>query len=388
MAERPNVTEADFKLNQAWRNFKRDFTSLTEDATIDEKHFPQSFAIVTQAAEAKNLAALKHSIREFKKMLNVEKKNLPQHPDAQAALFAINRYVSPRSMRRQQREEGPPPEVFMPQQYAIKDPHQTEEEKKATQELLDADNETLAARRRRRINARQDPFSPDFKAPDDPFAGFLPEEPNLLDEEIKERKKYKGKLRKPQSKKKNKDQKMARKKKNAQQSDPTGGPFVDPEAKVIGYAEGKTEKKKRKRTGKHKLTNKPKKRTATQETKKTNKRLQTKSPSKKPAVQGGVKRPHRYRPGTVALREIRRYQKSTDQLIPKKRMELLVRELGGDFKNDLRWQESAIRALQEASEAYLVSLFEDTNLAAIHAKRETIFPKDIQLSRRIRGERS
>ena len=103
---------------------------------------------------------------------------------------------------------------------------------------------------------------------------------------------------------------------------------------------------------------------------------------------GGVKKPHRYRPGTVALREIRRYQKSTDLLIRKLPFQRLVREIAQDFKSDLRFQGSAVLALQEAAEAYLVGLFEDTNLCAIHAKRVTIMPKDIQLARRIRGERS
>jgi histone H3 len=98
--------------------------------------------------------------------------------------------------------------------------------------------------------------------------------------------------------------------------------------------------------------------------------------------------PNRYRPGTVALREIRRYQKSTELLLRKLPFQRLVREIAQDFKSDLRFQSSAIMALQEASEAYLVGLFEDTNLCAIHAKRVTIFPKDIQLARRIRGERS
>lgn len=96
----------------------------------------------------------------------------------------------------------------------------------------------------------------------------------------------------------------------------------------------------------------------------------------------------RYRPGTVALREIRRFQKSTELLIRKLPFQRLVREIAGDFKNDLRFQSTAILALQEASEAYLVSLFEDTNLCAIHAKRVTIMPKDMALARRIRGERS
>uniref|UniRef100_A0A8D0X6I9 H3 clustered histone 4 n=1 Tax=Sus scrofa TaxID=9823 RepID=A0A8D0X6I9_PIG len=104
--------------------------------------------------------------------------------------------------------------------------------------------------------------------------------------------------------------------------------------------------------------------------------------------QGGVKKPHRYRPGTVALREIRRYQKSTELLIRKLPFQRLVREIAQDFKTDLRFQSSAVMALQEACEAYLVGLFEDTNLCAIHAKRVTIMPKDIQLARRIRGERA
>merc|ERR1711981_917840 len=94
-----------------------------------------------------------------------------------------------------------------------------------------------------------------------------------------------------------------------------------------------------------------------------------------PAI-GGVKKPHRYRPGTVALREIRRYQKSTELLIRKLPFRRLVREIAQDFKTDLRFQSSAVMALQEASEAYLVGLFEATNLCAIHAKRVTIFPKD------------
>uniref|UniRef100_A0A3B5KN20 Core Histone H2A/H2B/H3 domain-containing protein n=1 Tax=Takifugu rubripes TaxID=31033 RepID=A0A3B5KN20_TAKRU len=110
-------------------------------------------------------------------------------------------------------------------------------------------------------------------------------------------------------------------------------------------------------------------------------------PASAPAT-GGVKKPHRYRPGTVALREIRRYQKSTELLIRKLPFQRLVREIAQDFKTDLRFQSSAVMALQEASEAYLVGLFEDTNLCAIHAKRVTIMPKDIQLARRIRGERA
>ena len=101
----------------------------------------------------------------------------------------------------------------------------------------------------------------------------------------------------------------------------------------------------------------------------------------------GIKKPHRYRPGTVALREIRKYQKSTELLIRKLPFQRLVREVAQEFKSDLRFQTSAVLALQEACESYLVGLFEDTNLCAIHAKRVTIMPKDMQLARRIRGEK-
>ncbi len=117
------------------------------------------------------------------------------------------------------------------------------------------------------------------------------------------------------------------------------------------------------------------------------KQLATKAARKSAPAHGGIKKPYRYRPGTVALREIRRYQRSTDLLIRKAAFQRLVREVAQDFKSDLRFQSSAILALQEAAEAYLVSLFEDTNLCAIHAKRVTILPKDMQLARRIRGER-
>eukprot|EP01134_Creolimax_fragrantissima_P004727 CFRG4727T1 len=119
------------------------------------------------------------------------------------------------------------------------------------------------------------------------------------------------------------------------------------------------------------------------------KQLATKAARKSaPHTTGGVKKPHRYRPGTVALREIRRFQKSTELLIRKLPFQRLVREIAQDFKTDLRFQSAAVAALQEAAEAYLVNLFEDTNLCAIHARRVTIMPKDIQLARRIRGERA
>eukprot|EP00035_Acanthoeca_spectabilis_P023049 m.447364 g.447364 ORF g.447364 m.447364 type:complete len:146 (-) comp19508_c0_seq1:169-606(-) len=103
---------------------------------------------------------------------------------------------------------------------------------------------------------------------------------------------------------------------------------------------------------------------------------------------GEAKQPQkrRARPGVVALKEIRRYQKSTDLLMRKLPFARVVREVSLNFSTtSLRWQASAISALQEASEAFLVHLFEDANLCAIHAKRVTIMTKDIQLARRIRG---
>lgn len=105
-------------------------------------------------------------------------------------------------------------------------------------------------------------------------------------------------------------------------------------------------------------------------------------------------RPRKKRkPGTVALREIRQYQKSTEHLIRRLPFQRLVREIaedfgGSSFPEGVRFQSQAIEALLEAAENYLVHLYEDTNLNAIHAKRITIMVKDIQLARRIRGERA
>ena len=102
---------------------------------------------------------------------------------------------------------------------------------------------------------------------------------------------------------------------------------------------------------------------------------------------GRLVRIGRFRPGVMALREIRHYQKSSALLIRKLPFQRLVRVIAQDFKTDLRFQSAAILCLQEAAEAYLVGLFEDTNLCAIHARRVTITPKDLQLARHIRGER-
>ena len=106
---------------------------------------------------------------------------------------------------------------------------------------------------------------------------------------------------------------------------------------------------------------------------------------------GVKKRKFRYRPGQLALKEIRKLQKSTELMIPKVSIQRLIREICMELlpsrADQFRFQSAALGALHEASEAYLVGLFEDTNLCAIHAKRVTIMPRDIHLARRIRGER-
>ena len=118
------------------------------------------------------------------------------------------------------------------------------------------------------------------------------------------------------------------------------------------------------------------------------KQLATKAARKSAPATGGVKKPHRYRPGTVALREIRRYQKSTELLIRKLPFQRLVREIAQNTHGaDVRWQSTALLALQEAAEAYLVQVMEDANLCAMHGKRITLLVKDIHLARRIRGDR-
>lgn len=110
--------------------------------------------------------------------------------------------------------------------------------------------------------------------------------------------------------------------------------------------------------------------------------LKKRVPSSQPRIKAPARR------GTVALREIRKYQKSTDLLLRRGPFARLIREVAQQqsSEQDLRFKGDAFLALQEASEAYLVGLFEDAQLCAIHAKRVTIFVKDIQLARRLRGD--
>eukprot|EP00804_Cyclotella_cryptica_P006791 CCRYP_021043-RA/>CCRYP_021043-RA protein AED:0.06 eAED:0.06 QI:0/-1/0/1/-1/0/1/0/140 len=116
------------------------------------------------------------------------------------------------------------------------------------------------------------------------------------------------------------------------------------------------------------------------------KQLATKAAHKSVPAAGGCKRAHRYCPGPVALREICKYQKSTDLLICKLPFQYFSREVTQDFCGDVRYQATALAASQEGSEAYLIGLLEDTNFCAIHARRVTIMPKDMQLSGRIRSK--
>ena len=122
--------------------------------------------------------------------------------------------------------------------------------------------------------------------------------------------------------------------------------------------------------------------------------LATKAARRSAPASGGVKKPHRYCPGTVALREICRYQKSTDLLIRKVPFQRLAREVLQDLNkpgsyprfNATRFQATSLLAIQESVEAFSIGMFEDINLCAIHARRVTIMPKDMQLALRIRGE--
>lgn len=101
-----------------------------------------------------------------------------------------------------------------------------------------------------------------------------------------------------------------------------------------------------------------------------------------------VKKSYRYRPGTVALREVKRLQKSTELLIRRAPFRRLVREVAtAGARADLRFAVSAVDAIQEAAEAYVVGILEDTNLCSLHAGRVTVMPKDLLLARRLRGER-
>ena len=113
-----------------------------------------------------------------------------------------------------------------------------------------------------------------------------------------------------------------------------------------------------------------------------------KAKKKTAPAEGGMKERRRWRPGTVALREIKRYQKSTDLLLLRAPFQRFVKCISEGIDSQLRFQSQALLAIQEAAEAYLTGLFEDCNLCAIHAGRVTVMKKDMELARRIRGENS
>eukprot|EP01103_Thecamoeba_quadrilineata_P010965 TRINITY_DN2507_c0_g1_i1.p1 TRINITY_DN2507_c0_g1~~TRINITY_DN2507_c0_g1_i1.p1 ORF type:complete len:149 (+),score=24.62 TRINITY_DN2507_c0_g1_i1:81-527(+) len=120
--------------------------------------------------------------------------------------------------------------------------------------------------------------------------------------------------------------------------------------------------------------------------------LKAVSPPKKskkvrpPPVIAGVKKPHRYRPGTVALREIRRFQKTASLLIPRTPFQRLAREIAQLYVGNLRFHQKALVALQEGAEQYIVEILEDSSLCAMHARRVTLQPRDLQLALRLRGD--
>ena len=108
---------------------------------------------------------------------------------------------------------------------------------------------------------------------------------------------------------------------------------------------------------------------------------------------GGIKKPHRYCPGLLALRGICRYQQSTKSLIRRTPFNKLIKEISQEYRICLegpgtpsvqvRFQSTALAALQEAIENFVGGLFEDVNVLAVHAKRVTVMPCDIRLALRI-----
>ncbi|EPY27914.1 histone H3 [Strigomonas culicis] len=123
------------------------------------------------------------------------------------------------------------------------------------------------------------------------------------------------------------------------------------------------------------------------ETARAKRSITSKKSKKAPRAASGVKHARRWRPGTVALREVKKFQRSVDLLIQRAPFQRLVREIAAAQKEGIRFSSSALLALQESTEAYVVSLLADTNLATVHARRVTIMPRDIQLALRLRGDR-
>eukprot|EP00477_Mikrocytos_mackini_P000003 GAHX01000003.1.p1 GENE.GAHX01000003.1~~GAHX01000003.1.p1 ORF type:complete len:140 (-),score=20.46 GAHX01000003.1:34-453(-) len=115
------------------------------------------------------------------------------------------------------------------------------------------------------------------------------------------------------------------------------------------------------------------------------KQLATKVARKSAPATGGVKKPHRFKPGTVALREVRRYQKTTECLTRKLPFQRLVRDCAHMFKSELRFQKVALECLQTAMELWVSTVLDDAQCYCIHAKRVTLQAKDIDLAIKIIG---
>ncbi len=181
--------------------------------------------------------------------------------------------------------------------------------------------------------------------------------------------------------------------------------IINPESGVRGersrarktspkHAEKSAEKSKSKSAASHvsaksKAASRPASKATSKAASKAASKAGTKKHTKKSAAApAGTKKAHRFRPGTVALREIRRYQRSDELIFPILAFDRLVREIAQDYKTDLRFGKGAFAAIHLFTEYYIVDLLMDTQLSSIHAKRVTIMPKDIQLARRIRKERA
>ena len=113
------------------------------------------------------------------------------------------------------------------------------------------------------------------------------------------------------------------------------------------------------------------------------KQLQTKVARKTAPATGGLKKPHRFKPGTVALREVRRYQKSTECLTRRLPFQRLVRECAHGFKAELRFERAAMLCLQQAMEMWVSTVLDDAQCYCIHAKRVTLQGKDVHLAMKI-----
>lgn len=127
------------------------------------------------------------------------------------------------------------------------------------------------------------------------------------------------------------------------------------------------------------------KRTAARSVKGVKKTSDEKLPTKK-APASDIKRKRRQRPGSLALREIRKYQKGTDLVIRKLPFQRLIREQADIWFPGCRFSTSSLSALQECTESYLTGLMEDSQLCTVHARRQTLFQKDMVLAKRIRGD--